>query len=326
MFQLNPLLMQPHPITPLSQDDPTRPVWSVMVPTYNPRAEQLEQALRSVLTQAPGLAKMQIEVVDDCSPDVDVAALVRSIAGDRVTFSRNPENLGLARSWNRCIERAHGHWVHILHQDDYVLPSFYTHFEHAAANHPDVSFIASRCFLIDAQGIITTVTERLPALEAGSRDVTPYLYVNPFRCPAVAIRRSFFEAHGAFRTDLAFTLDWEMWIRAIAIGGGVALPQVLASFRHSFESQSVRLAENANTLNDRNRLTELFAKSYPEFDRKKANHYICLEALSEARRFAQLGNEPTAAANLEYYRQNAPIKLRLFQFFAETARQIAKAL
>src|ERR1019366_5593925 len=93
-------------------------LWSVMIPCYNARPDYLAAALRSVLQQDPGKTVMQIEVIDDCSPDGTPVELVLKIAGDRVTVHREEKNLGLAGSWNRCIERAQGKWVHILHQDD----------------------------------------------------------------------------------------------------------------------------------------------------------------------------------------------------------------
>ena len=45
-------------------------------------------------------------------------------AGERVTVHCEPRNLGLAGIWNRCVERARGQWVDILHQDDLVFPGF----------------------------------------------------------------------------------------------------------------------------------------------------------------------------------------------------------
>ena len=95
----------PIAIPPVTLDN-ALPFWSVMIPTYNPRRDYLEQALSSVLSQDPGQDKMQIEVVDDCSTGQDVANLVWSIAGDRVTFSKTPSNLGLAGCWNACAERS----------------------------------------------------------------------------------------------------------------------------------------------------------------------------------------------------------------------------
>jgi glycosyltransferase involved in cell wall biosynthesis len=297
-----------------------------MIPVYNPRQEHLEQALQSVLAQDPGPARMQIEVVDDCSPNVDVAALVKSIAGERVAFSRNAENLGLTGGWNSCAFRANGEWVHILHQDDYVLPGFYVRLGEAAKSHPEVGLIATRCFLVDEHGVIQAMTERLPGLERGGKEAGEYLYSNPFRCPGIAVRRAFYESHGGFRTDLTFTLDWELWIRAITLCGGIALPDVLAAYRTYSENQSARLGQDAATLRDRARLTEIFAEKYPAFDRKKANKYICLEALQEGTRFAELGNEPAASANLGYFRENAPMRLKLRISIGRAVRKIANAL
>ena len=89
-----------------------------MIPVYNPPANYLEQTLRSVLLQAPEASQMQIEVVDDCSPSVDVRKMVESIAGTRIAVSKTSKNLGLAGCWNACVERSRGEWVHILHQDE----------------------------------------------------------------------------------------------------------------------------------------------------------------------------------------------------------------
>jgi hypothetical protein len=71
-----------------------RPLWSVMIPTYN-GTEYLEKTLRSVLEQDPGSDLMQIEVVDDCSTQDEPEELVREIGQGRVSFYRQPKNLGL---------------------------------------------------------------------------------------------------------------------------------------------------------------------------------------------------------------------------------------
>ena len=62
---------------------PEQPFWSVMIPVYNCTA-YLKEALGSVLLQDKGVADMQIEVVDDCSTDGDVEALVLLIGNGRV--------------------------------------------------------------------------------------------------------------------------------------------------------------------------------------------------------------------------------------------------
>lgn len=66
-------------------DGTPRPLWSVMIPTYN-CAKYLRETLASVLVQDPGPDVMQIEVVDDHSTKDDPEAVVKELAGDRYTY------------------------------------------------------------------------------------------------------------------------------------------------------------------------------------------------------------------------------------------------
>ena len=72
---------------------------------------------------------MQIEVVNDC-PDYKIQAeietIVRKVGGERVNCYRHfPQDIGQAPIFNICLQRAKGYWVHLLHDDDFVLPGFY---------------------------------------------------------------------------------------------------------------------------------------------------------------------------------------------------------
>ena len=96
-----------------------------MIPRKQSAGRLLEETLRCVLDQDAGADQMQIEVIDDASPNGAPTEFIRKLAGERVTVHCEPRNLGLAGIWNRCIERARGRMVHILHQDDLVFPGFY---------------------------------------------------------------------------------------------------------------------------------------------------------------------------------------------------------
>ena len=54
-----------------------RPLWSVMIPTFNPNEKFLIESINSVIIQDPGPDKMQIEVVDDCSTKVDIKKIIK---------------------------------------------------------------------------------------------------------------------------------------------------------------------------------------------------------------------------------------------------------
>jgi glycosyltransferase involved in cell wall biosynthesis len=101
-----------------------RPMFSVMIPTYN-CARLLEETLSSVLDQQMSPELMEIIVVDDCSNDKPEEVVDRLGAG-RVSFCRHNENMGATATFNDCILRSSGHLVHILHGDDFVLPGFYS--------------------------------------------------------------------------------------------------------------------------------------------------------------------------------------------------------
>ena len=112
-----------------------RPLWSVMIPTYN-CARILATDARKRLSQDPGADNMQIEVVDDCSTKDDPEAVVREVSGGRVGFYAKPKNGGATANFNTCIEHSRGHLIHILHGDDYVLPGFYDRIATLAEDNP----------------------------------------------------------------------------------------------------------------------------------------------------------------------------------------------
>jgi glycosyltransferase involved in cell wall biosynthesis len=231
------------------------PVWSVMMPVYRPGREYFRLALESVLQQDEGPERMQIEVVDDCSPDMDVEAMVREIGGGRVAFSRTPKNLGLSGCWNTCIERARGKWVHLLHQDDLVLPGFYKALAKADANPEHVGAAFCRHAWCDAEGARNRSSE-LHCETAGILKNFMELIASGQRIqtPSVVVRRRVYGELGGFRSDLGYTLDWEMWQRIAARFPIWFEPEVLAVYR---------LHQGAET--SRIRKSEGFGKEYLRF-------------------------------------------------------------
>lgn len=312
--------LTPPPVAPVPAGTP-RPLWSVMIPTFN-CAIYLRQTLASVLAQAPGPDEMQIEVIDDCSTKDDPEAVVREIGQGRVVFHRKPKNGGAIANFNTCIERSRGHLVHILHGDDLVLPGFYKRIAEVAKAHPELALIASRSFFIDEQNIVLFVSERVLGLEAGSTAPNDYFYGNHTQTPGIVVRRSFYEKHGGFLLPLVHCADCEMWARAVARGGGMVLPDVLCSYRHFAANDSGRLARTAENLRDAERLHALFAQRHPDFDWNRALVRIAKLAQNQIRRFRQQGDAEAVAANLAFWREHIPLKIRLRMTCVNLARRL----
>lgn len=217
-----------HPV----DDGVSRPLWSVMIPTYN-CAHYLRQTLASVLCQDPGPEVMQVQVVDDCSTQDDPAAVVAELGNGRVEFYRQPQNQGYIRNFETCLQRSHGHLIHLLHGDDYVLPNFYQQLQRGFEHHSDVGAAFCRHNYVNAEGEV----------EAPSRQESPTSGIlahwleriaqgQCLATPSIVVRRSVYEHLGGF--DRRFTCageDWEMWVRIAAHYPVWYEPEILAAYR-----------------------------------------------------------------------------------------------
>lgn len=197
-------------INPLKDSD-NRPFWSVMITTYN-RTDYLEKCIKSVISQNFSPEEMQIEVVDDHSQK-DIKEIVDIIGNNRVSFYRQPQNVGIYANWNTCIERAKGRWIHILSDDDLVAPEFYQAYGRMIEKyHPSVVIGQSK--FIDENDKETGISPALQESEGILNNALQVLAVrNLIRTPGIVISREAYEKVGGFTSDLLFTPDWEMWTR-----------------------------------------------------------------------------------------------------------------
>jgi glycosyltransferase involved in cell wall biosynthesis len=228
-----------------------------MIPTYNPRADYLEQTLLSVLNQDAGPDQMQVEVVDDCSKDNTASEITRRVGAGRVTFHPEPQNLGLANAWNRCIERARGHWVHILHQDDIVLPGFYD-LMRKGAEQSHAGAIFCRHAITNSNGhwigLSELHRESTGLLEDWHAKITAQQMI---QCAAIAVRRRVYEQRGGFLPQLHYVPDWEMWQRIASKFPVCFEPSILACYRRHQNSATSRMQLDAADVREVRDMIEL---------------------------------------------------------------------
>ena len=226
-----------------------RPRWSVMIPTYR-CAQYLSATLSGVLAQDPGPRAMQIEVVDDGSDDRP-EAVVEEIGRGRVTFWRQPRNVGISANLTSCIARSTGDYVHILHGDDLAYPGLYERAGAAFDADPllDALFVGAED--VDSEGRVCDPHRPLRPGPQLLDDFEPEMFAwNPVRAPAVVARRSFYERHGGFHPDLRYCADWDMWKRMITCGRVAYLPEVLVGYRVHAGSDTARLGRSPAQLRE----------------------------------------------------------------------------
>ncbi len=253
-------------IAPVPEGTP-RPLWSVMIPTYN-CANYLRETLASVLAQDPGAEVMQIEVVDDHSTKDDPEAVVRELAGDRVSFYRQPENVGYIRNFETCLQRSRGHLIHLLHGDDYILNDFYSKIQQLFENYPEIGYAFCRYIEMDHQGHWQSISileqpesgvlnNWLDRIASGQRITTP----------SVVVRRDVYERLGGFDRRFSCTgEDWEMWVRIATeypVGYEV---KPLAIYRltslGSLTQQSTRTGKFYQDLRNANKIIQSYLPNY----------------------------------------------------------------
>ncbi|MGB3510823.1 MAG: glycosyltransferase, partial [Microcoleaceae cyanobacterium] len=275
----------------------------VMIPTYNPTST-LEQTLNSVLEQAPNQNEMQIEVIDDYSTQVNVEEVVKKIGQGRISYYRQPQNLGLVDNWNDCIKRASGHWVHILHQDDLVLPGFYENLRRELEENSTIGAAFCRHYYIDENnnkkmlsplekenlGIISDWLEKIAVMQR-------------IQCASIVVKRSVYEKLGGFFPEANSAADWEMWKRIAAYYPVSYEPQTLACYRLHSTSESSRLIKFGGNIADTRKSIEISESYLPPEKAKKlstlAREHYAISATQIARQMLSFGKVEVAMAQIK---------------------------
>lgn len=200
------------------------PLWSVVIPVYNYRPE-LRQCLESVCRQRqPG---MEIIVADSSLGTGSCSEIPWEKYDCR--YVKCNDRSGAAAAWNSAVKLCQGDWIHLLHDDDYVLPGFYEALRPvldsdagaAFTGYENIDHDGNVCFQKthgDNAGIVTNFMET----------ITLGNFLQP---PAVVVKRSTYEQVGMYRTDLSYCADWEFYIRAGLHVKWYAEPRMLARWR-----------------------------------------------------------------------------------------------
>jgi hypothetical protein len=283
--------------------DTGAPKFSVAIPTYNPQPIYLQKTLQSILNQNLDFARVRVEVFDDASTEVDVESLVKNISYGEIAYHKNTKNLGFIANWNNCIKQTSGEWIHILHQDDLVLPGFYDKLE-LGLQDKNTGAAFCRHFHIDenSQYQWLTVLERHPP---GFLDnwLDKIAITQRIQFASIVVKRSIFQHLGGFNPKAGSAADWEMWKRIAAHYAIWYEPQPLACYRLHSSSETSRLIQTGANIADTRKAIEISRAYLP---RDKANYlsaqaleHYAQYALREAHKQLQLRNREAAQAQIQ---------------------------
>ncbi len=280
-----------------------RPLWSVMIPTYNPK-DYIFEALESVLSQYPEDGSMQIEIIDDCSTKVDIPKMLEKLGDKRITYYRNPKNVGHSFNFTEAVRRSRGHLVHLLHDDDLVMPGFYKTFAEIFKTYTDIGAAYCRQEYIDDDGNTMFFSE--PDLEkTGILDNALIKLAEKQRIQycAMVVRRSTYEKVGGYVMKNIGCEDWEMWVRIASQFDIGYEPEALAKYRIHTTSMTLNDMRTGQDMRFLREAADIFTRYLPEdkqeeVTKKRNVHYGNYSFENAKKLFKQYDDEQGAAAQL----------------------------
>jgi len=129
-----------------------RPFISIALPTFR-RPDMLRRAIESVLGQ--DFSDWELVISDDEKPAGESWQVSSEYArrDPRIRVIENREGRGQVENTNNAMRSCRGHWIKLLHDDDWLAPGALRIFAGLAMAYPAVAFMTSTSHLVQDKGI-----------------------------------------------------------------------------------------------------------------------------------------------------------------------------
>lgn len=213
------------------------PKITVVTVTRN-QAHYFPATLDSVLDQ--GYPNLEYVVLDGASTDESPQILARYAS--RLAYAVSEPDKGQSDALNKGFSRSSGEIMTWLNSDDRHQPDTLRRVALAFDAHPEADMIAGGCGLVEGEASIPSHIHhsKFPQGEVAALRAEELLDLENewmrgkfFYQPEVFWRRSLWEkAGGQVRTDLHYSMDYELWVRFAKAGAKIVrIPESLVLFR-----------------------------------------------------------------------------------------------
>lgn len=209
---------------------------SIIIPTYNSQ-KTIEETIASVQQQS--FTDYEIIIIDDGSQD-NTVAVIKNIVEPRLQLFVY-ENGGVATARNRGISQATGEFIAFLDADDLWSPDKLASQVAALSQNPQSKVVYSWTKYIDEQG---------KPLFSGTRysyrgDVYSQLLQTNFITNAsnILIHRDALDLVAGFNPELAYTADWDFYLRLAKNFNFAVVPKFQIYYRQSANSMSTKVEQ-----------------------------------------------------------------------------------
>lgn len=211
-----------------------KPLVSIVVPNYN-YVGYIRKALDSAVNQT--YPNVEVVVVDDGSTDGSADTIAEYAEKyDNLHFYKNPHNMGVVYTHNRCVELSQGEYLVVLSSDDYLHENFIAETLPVLEKYPSAAMIAADFWHVDGDGQISSPESFYPKsfFCKGIYQCKIWLFTNTFVPSQVLFRRKCIEDRDIgdrFSHQADTFVDTELWYRMCLKYDFVYLKKKLCYYR-----------------------------------------------------------------------------------------------
>ncbi|MCD7101226.1 glycosyltransferase family 2 protein [Pseudoclavibacter sp. 13-3] len=247
--------------------------FAIMLPYYGPKA-LLQQAVQSVLRQQTATG-WSLTILDDAYPDESAGRWAKGLNDPRITYIRNPKNLGLALNFQKALELSAGTYTILLGSDDVLLPNYIEELDRLTGIAPDADIVQPGVSVIDQTGQeVRPLVDRVkaairPRLKGGTERILSgeTLAVSLLRgdwayFPSIAWKTASVQGFG-FDSGMETALDLRLLLSVIGDGGSMIISdEVCFTYRRHKKSVSSELAREGGRFTEEEELFREFEQKF----------------------------------------------------------------
>lgn len=217
------------------------PLISVLMPVYNVE-QYLRQSIESILCQT--FDDFEFIIIDDGSTD-NSKALVSEYANKdpRIRFFSR-ENKGIVKTRNELLQLSNCQYFAIMDADDISCNNRLEEQFNFLTNNPEYLIVGCRDLLIDPDGApIRLINDRLEHDEIDQANLKKgdFLTLNAYMAITNVVKGA-----GAYREEIAYAEDRDLFLRLAELGKVKVLPNVLYKYRQHHNSVCVQKRSEIN--------------------------------------------------------------------------------
>lgn len=223
---------------------PKNPKVSILVPTYN-YAHYLDEAIKSALNQS--YTDFELIIVDDNSTDNTDDVVLKYLTDARITYYKNPVNIGLSNNFNKCLDLAKGEYIKYLLADDRLHPQLLEKFVTIMDRDPSIALITSNSEMFGTNSKVRV--QPFKHLQSGKKIINESLKENNGNWigepTVIMFRKTALKAHH-FDNNYTCLVDWDLWLKLLTEGDCYIVPETLSYFRSHDKQASQKVLNNFN--------------------------------------------------------------------------------